>query len=239
MSKKTNLVLCIIISLMMFASCDKEHYITLSQSSTTMYHGQTQQVPAQCKDPINYSSNNEYVAIVSPSGMITAQYVGQAVIRLTSTNDNKTYNVKVAPKYNLYPEPNITFGETKSSVISKYGNPDGQTSNTIVYSNYSTKALYLIVSFDANNRVKYYGVVVSKDYTTELSNFLSERYKYVSYSDGVYLYMNALTTGAATMAVSYGTFSGYNNSWLVAYMSSPSKESDFKASASEMETYFQ
>lgn len=199
-----------------FAGCKKERLITLSTTSTTLHHGETFQIPAQCENPITYSSANEYHAKVSSSGLVTANYVGSTTISLLSEEDNKTFTVTVTPKSNLYPEPNIRFGETKSSVLSKYGDPDSSTDETIGYIEYSTNAPGLLVLFDENDCVKDYAVIVKTAFSSELGTFLSERYFFVGYSDGLAAYMNALTTEAATMAVGSKL---YNTSyWITLYM---------------------
>ncbi|MCR5659936.1 MAG: Ig-like domain-containing protein [Bacteroidales bacterium] len=196
--------------------CKKEKLITLSETSTTLHHGETYQISAQCENPITYSSANEYYAKVSSSGVITAQYVGRTTIALKSEEDAKTFTVTVAPKSNLYPEPNIRFGETKNSIISKFGTPDSSTDTSVGYIDYSTNAPGLLVMFDENDCVNDYAVIVKTAYSSELGTFLSERYYFIGYSDGLSAYMNALTTTSATMLVGSKL---YNVSyWITLYM---------------------
>jgi hypothetical protein len=196
--------------------CKKEKLITLSETLTTLHHGETYQISAQCEDSITYSSANEYYAKVSSSGVITAQYVGSTTIALRSEEDAKTFTVTVAPKSNLYPEPNIRFGETKNSIISKFGTPDSSTDTSVGYIDYSTNAPGLLVMFDENDCVKDYAVIVKTTYSSELGTFLSERYYFIGYSDGLSAYMNALTTTSATMLVGSKL---YNVSyWITLYM---------------------
>ena len=52
-----------------FTGCKKEKLITLTTTSTTLYHGETYQISAECENPITYSSANEYHAKVSSSGL--------------------------------------------------------------------------------------------------------------------------------------------------------------------------
>lgn len=200
----------------LFIGCNKEKLITLSTTSTTLYHGETYQISAECENPITYSSADDYYAKVSSAGLVTAQYVGSTKITLQSEDDTKTFTVTVAPKSSLYPEPNIRFGETKSSIISKFGTPDSSTDTSIGYVDYSTNAPGLLVVFDENNCVEDYAVIVKTAYSSELGTFLSERYYYVGYSDGLSVYMNALTTTSATMLVGSKL---YNISyWITLYM---------------------
>ena len=70
--------------------------------------------------------------------------------------------------------------------------------------------------FDENDCVEDYAVIVKTAYSSELGTFLSERYFFVGYSDGLSAYMNALTTSSATMLVGSEL---YNISyWMTLYM---------------------
>ena len=199
-----------------FTGCKKEKLITLTTTSTTLHHGETYQISAQCENPITYSSANEYHAKVSSSGVVTAQYVGSTTVTLQSEDDTKSFSVTIAPKSNLYPEPNIRFGETKSSIISRFGTPDSSTDTGVGYIDYSTSAPGLLVMFDENDCVEDYAVIVKTEYSSELGTFLSERYFFIGYSDGLTAYMNALTTSSATMMVGSKL---YNiNYWVTLYM---------------------
>ena len=187
-----------------------------------MHHGETYQIPAQCDNPITYTSVDEYHANVSASGLITAQYVGNTTIRLTSEDDTKTFSVTVISRSNLYPEPNIKVGDTRSTVISKLGQPDASTSDGIGYNNYSTKAPMLAVLFDANNRVKGYGIMVLSAYSSELSTFIRERYAYVTMNEGSPIFINSLTAAGATLLVSYEYYN--TNYWMVTYLPYSNKD---------------
>ena len=203
-----------------FMGCNKEKLITLSTTSTTLHHGETYQIPAECENPITYSSANQYHAKVSSSGLVTAQYVGKTTIRLESEDDSKTFTVTVSPKSQLYPEPNIRFGETKSSVISKYGTPT-TTNSGIGYNNYSTNAPILLVTLDGNDCVTGYALAVKSAYTSELADFLGERYATIGYDDDVSYYRNGLSASTSTMAVALTLYNV--NYWLVAYLPYDSK----------------
>ncbi|MBQ5958416.1 MAG: Ig-like domain-containing protein [Bacteroidales bacterium] len=67
-------------------SCNKEKLITLTESSATLHHGETYQINAECENPILFSSENEYHAKVSSSGLVTANYIGNTTITLQSEN---------------------------------------------------------------------------------------------------------------------------------------------------------
>jgi hypothetical protein len=79
----------------------------------------------------------------------------------------------------------------------------------------------LVVTLDNNNCVKAYGVGVKSTYTSELADFLGERYATIGYDGDVYYYRNGLSASSATMAVALQLQNV--NYWLVAYMPYDSK----------------
>lgn len=212
--RKLSFVLMVVLAIS-FMGCKKEKLITLSTTSTTLHHGETYQISAQCDNPISYTSANEYYAKVSSFGKITAQYVGKTTIRLASEEDNRVFTVTVAPEYNLYPEPDIRFGETKASIISKLGTPDATTGGGIGYNNYSNAAPILMVLLDNNDCVQGYSVFVKTNYTSTLSNFLGERYVFLGYGDDTFMYQNGLTESTATKYIASRYYN--TNYWWVVY----------------------
>ena len=212
---KKFIVFVMAISVFMFSSCNKPKLITLAQTSKTMHYGETYVIHAECENPISYSSNDEYHAKVTSSGKITAQYVGNTTIRLTSEDDTKTFSVVVEPEYNTYPEPRIKFGDTKSSVISKLGEPDYIDADGIGYTNYSSKAPILAILFDDNEKVESYGILVKTAFSSELASFLGERYVYVGETDDFLAFTNGLTAEKKTMFIGLELYNV--NYWMVAY----------------------
>lgn len=179
----------------------EEATITLETTSTTLKSGETFQIIAECENPITYSSENEYYATVSEDGLITAGFVGSTNITLESEFDTQTFEVTVEPVSDLYPEPEITIGESKDDIIERFGTPGDEDEEAIAYYNYSENSSMLLVAFDENNLVEYYAVVLGLDYTDQLDTFLGERYLFVNEEDGVKVYINALDVNEATLIV--------------------------------------
>ena len=196
--------------LISFVSCKKDNAtnktITLSTTSVTLHYEDVFQITAQCDSPITYTSNNPFHAEVTSSGLVTAKHVGTTTITLSSGDDSKTFTVIVSPRSNLYPEPDIDFGETKDIVLSKLGEPDvidtiwtsndtiWVTNEYIGYTNYSTNAPYLNINFDENNCVQEYSLYVYSPISTIITDFFLERYLYLDGYDGFYFYTNESTT---------------------------------------------
>ena len=196
--RKLSFVLMAVIAIS-FIGCKKK-MISVSSPSTsqlTMYHGDTRQITAESDYDIKYSSQNDYHATVSDNGLITAQYVGTTIIKVDSKYDSREITVTVSPRSKLYPGPNISIGETKSSIIERFGEPDADTGFGIGYNNYSTKAPMLIVLFDDNKKCIDFAVMVKEEYSSEIETFLSERYNFYY---GI-TYLDALDLAKATMKI--------------------------------------
>lgn len=179
----------------------EEALITLEETSTTMNSGDTYQINAECEFPITYTSEDEYVASVSEDGEVTANFVGTTNIMLETEGDSQAFEVTVAPVSELYPEPEIQFGESKEAIIERFGEPNAETEDAIGYGSYSENTTMLMVVFTEDDLVDYYAVILNVEYAEELDTFLGERYLYVNEEDGVKAYINALNENDATMYI--------------------------------------
>ena len=179
----------------------EEAMIMLDTTAATLNHGETYQINAECENPITYSTENEYVAMVSEDGLITANFVGSTIINLESEFDTKNFEVTVEPVSDLYPEPEIEFGESRESIIEKFGEPDAETEEAVGYFDYSENTTMMMVMFDEDDLVEYYVVIFDVDFSDELDTFLSERYLFAQEEEGIKVYINALDVNEATMFV--------------------------------------
>lgn len=218
-----------------FNSCDKDDadLISLSITEKTLNFEDEYQIEATSVSPITYSVENEYNAEVSETGLVTARFVGETNILLENAEDKKTFKVIVEPKYNLYPEPDVDFGDTKSSIIAQFGSDYIETSSVIGYSvigyiDYSSAAPIAMFTFDTNDKLTGYAIMVKSSYSTTLADFLLERYLIVSERDGIYMFLNELNTTTATMAIGLQLYD--ITYWMVKYIpiNSTTKSSKIK-----------
>lgn len=227
--------------LLLFQSCQEEDYLHIKSEScfVKLNHGDYHKIQAESLSNIAYQSENEYVAKMNDNyGTIRANYVGSTRIKLTNESGIENYvNVDVLPESKLYPEPNISFGDTKYNVKSKLGTPDQENTTAFFYTDYSEKAPYLLVMFEYG-QVSSYAVLVPYWYSSELVDvFLEERYKLVDYTDvsnGYYgmfgTYINALNISESTKAVSVSIYNdNYTDYYyMVAYLRNPnSRTTDY------------
>lgn len=224
-------VAIVLVSISLLSSCKKDSepdLITLSTTKKALYSQDEFQIDATSKGKITYLSEDDYVAEVTETGLVTANYVGKTNIKITNGEDSKKVEISVVPKSYLYPEPDVYFGESKQSVINKLGKSYVESDNIIGYSDYSYSAPKIMFSFDSSDKLESYYIMVKSAYSSELAEFLLERYKIISNKGGDYMFMNSLTTSGATKIVN---LSLYNLSyWMVTYIPNTTKSSQLKSS---------
>lgn len=189
----------------LFTSC-KKGTIEMSAESVTLNKGQEYSISATSDKPITYASLNDFHALVSDNGVVTANFVGKTNITLKTDKDSKSFAVNVAPVSNLYEEPELNFGMTKSAVIEKYGEPyyesheEGTDTYLYAYLTYNEKAPMFAILV-TNGHVEGYAVYVEYSEMVELATFIEERYNFVMEQDGIKVYVNALSLQNTTLLV--------------------------------------
>lgn len=227
---KKGLVFLAVVLPLVLAGCSKDDepdVISLEVSEKTLYSGDEYQIEATSKAPITYTVENEYHAEVTETGLVTARFVGETNVLLSNGEDTKNFKVIVKPKYNLYPEPDVKFGDSKSSIIAKFGTPDDETSSGIGYIDYSNAAPILMFLFDSNDKLDSYGVLVRSIYSSTLAEFLSERYMPIGEEDGDFFFINGLNPTTATMAIGLQLYD--ISYWIVMYMPMPNTSTSTKS----------
>jgi len=144
----------------------------LSQTSYTMYHEDTQNIKGSNVSDIVWSSENEFVATVK-NNVITGKYVGKTTVN--SATKNLTFSVEVKPKYKTYEEPSLNWGASKSDIKAKYGTPQSEATNSLLYQTSNPNAPIMLYVFE-NGKMSTCGVVCKVSTAYELGDFLVERY---------------------------------------------------------------
>lgn len=207
----------------------EEALIMLEETSATLHYGETYQINAECESPITYSSEDEYYASVSEEGLVTANFVGATTINLESEFDAQTFEVTIEPVSNLYPEPEIEIGESKESIIERFGEPFAETEETIGYQDYSDNTTMLMVLFDENDLVENYALILDVELEEELETFLSERYPFVQEMEGMKIYVNALNPEEASLIIGSQVYEDEEESFLMVVYGSNTSEPEEKS----------
>lgn len=205
---------------LVMSNCSKEersHNIELQTTSKTLFYEDEYKIVAESKDPITYTSSDEYHATVSKEGIITAGHVGETTIILNNSHDTKILNLYIKPRLVLYKDPFLKFGTPWWSVINELGEPDDQTYTSFAYNLNSDVAPLIMYTFDNYDNLEYVTVLVSSSRTDDLVDYLLERYIPVSISDLVFV--NALTADKTSMFVKLELYNSFY--WMIIYANYP------------------
>ena len=198
---------------MLLFGCKKDDNpgISFSASTLSLYAGETHQL-FQSSSDVNVTSNSDFVASVSPRGLVTANHIGVTEIR----SGGSVCNVTVEPHYTLYPDPRLDWGASKAAIKSKLGTPYSETSTSLLYQHTGTFVTGYMFTSDKLSGI---GVTVSTSYTSELALALKERYAIIQNSSSgsiAAMYANANTIEKATTII--GAQLQNVNFWTVLYM---------------------
>lgn len=209
---KNNLILFVLCLIVI--ACNNEepvdNTITVKANDLFMAPKQTYNLKATSIQKITYSSDNEFYAAVSDSGIVTAGKVGSTNIILNNGTDKKSIKITTVSSNNLYPDPVLEFGTSKSAIMAKLGTPSYQASNGayagIRYDNATTTTLGTIYYF-TDDKLDLVFTRVKSGYTSLLGSYLTDRFASVGQVDGSFLFVNALTSSKITIAVSLELYS--------------------------------
>ncbi len=182
-----------------------DNSIKVNQDQYVLHYKETAQInPITKATDVVYTSESEYVASVSESGLITAKRVGEANLHISNMVTCCHVTVKVEPLYNIYPEPthDINFGESKASVKSTFGsNPTEEQTAALVYRNYYKDYDYVFLFED--EALSAMGVLIpTPSLPDSFTDFLLERYQMVAFEDGESTFINQNRDLGVSMAPS-------------------------------------
>ncbi len=200
---------CFLVAVAALLSACGNGKIKIGTDSLVMHHAEQARIVAESKLPISYESENRFNATVDDSGVVTARCVGETRIRVSTDDDVRFVSVDVRPLHNLFTVPDIAFGESRESVVSKYGQPDQVTSGgVLVYNDYCMIGFKLMVTL-SDGAVSSYAVAVPSAFSSQLSDFLAERYVSVGAEDGVVYMVDGVSPESASLFILVTYSSGY------------------------------
>lgn len=212
-----------------FSSCSNDDDNELKYKNLTIVAGSTATIE-NGKD-ISWTSENEYIASVE-SNIVQAKRVGTTKI----VSDKGSFTVTVTPKYNLYEEPCMQWGCSKSVVKSFMKNYEelDETEDVILYEGRGMED-YIGYTFE-NSKLKTSSVYIPVAYMDELVDFISERYIYATKTDD---YVGFISVDMKTLAVVTATYLGSNYYYAVICGAAPDDLKQTSRSSDVSETIFE
>ncbi len=216
--------LAVMLSVCMFSSCscNDDAPISLSEKEVTLKVDATLQLKAT-EEVSKWSSENNFIASVSESGMVTANHVGETRIMAQGANGSAFCNVTIKPQYTYYIEPLCKEGVTKEDVKRcETRKLHTESADGLFYDGENSAVSAVAYKFDTNGKLNFVMLMLPHHYSTTLAsqliNFLLERYIPVADFDGIYSFINANKLNLANKIV-YMEVSpkGYNEYICITY----------------------
>lgn len=201
-------MMMLLITLFILPSCSKDDEPSINiPSSISVNVGSSYNLGVDG----DWSTSNDFVASVSDKGVVYGEHVGDCNI----TIGNKSCKVSVKGTINLYKDPIIDWGISKSEVISRWGNNYTEIGNAIGYYTDDLKAPILMYSFE-NGKLSNAVMTVSTDYTSTMVDFLLERYLPIGMSGYDFFFINNGTLQTSSTVIGVRLFNV--NYWEIIYM---------------------
>ena len=206
-------------SMVLFA-CDKvAPKLTVTPSDIVLYSEGSTQITTNATDA-SYLSQDEFYASVEPSGVVTANKVGNTEIIVNSSYGSASIPVTILPKYSLYPDIDGLVGKSLSEVTRVLGsNYEESKDGMIIYESPTSYCDYIGATF-SGGKCENLLAVVSTSHTSMLTKALIERYLVAGMQNDYYFFLNHDKDVLITLTV-------YTSKYLaVLYMENTSAKSD-------------
>lgn len=179
-----------------FAACSKDDTPSLSIKETEIsLNSKQEKLISVLPDASGciFESENKLIANVSADGKVTGVTVGTTYITVTNASQKFTSKCKVTvtPLYNLFKEPYMGFGATKSTIKANESRTLAiETSTGISFTGENSNISLVMYAFDSQGKMTSAGIAfpTSKMYTT--MDFLSERYIPIGYENGYGIFIS-------------------------------------------------
>lgn len=193
-------ILGLLLLVVMLASCGEETLVVRTPQHVYLASGEQLQIEVESSMKVTYSSTNDFHAVVDENGLVTARYVGDVQIRLSTPAVTEFILVSVIPQHTLYVEPYFEIGSTRYAVEKMYGKPYREDENCLVYQTPGVDATeYFYFCFDGSDNLVASVVTIKDGNEEELRKFLAERY--VTVNEQEWTYRNTLEVGEETAEI--------------------------------------
>ncbi|WP_372643368.1 hypothetical protein [Ancylomarina sp.] len=206
---KKILFIALIASLCFSCGEGEQVELSLKTKEISLYPNERVQISAISGYNMVFRSANDYQATVSVNGLVSAGKVGETIIELASNDRVVEIPVEVKGRFNLYPDPILDWGITRSDLLEIAGESDNSPSNSVVeYLDYSDQAPRLVYLFDANDALMCTLVDVIATYSDDLFLYMNERYVFSSEDEGLSVFTNAYKDEDASSLIGVFEFGG-------------------------------
>ena len=185
----------VIITFLCLACTKKEETFTIDQDEITLQHDGTIQLNVSPAQTCTWSTDDNTIATVSQTGLVTGVLIGDTKVSAKSLSDNSTVSciVHVTPRSTLYVEPYYIYGASISTIKSKEKRSLlSETSTGLIYEGENSNVVDIIYLFDTSGLTGADVMLTnSTSVAAEAVTFIEERYTYLGVSDNIIFYQDS------------------------------------------------
>lgn len=186
------LLFTLLLAPILFIGCkneeDTEQDISI-QSSAILYCADTLNIAVQAPNDYTIDYNSNYIDVIKKDNSlkVIAKYVGNVDLVIKTNGSQKTCNIDIKGKYNVYLEPLKLFGKTKQEI------KDAETrtlyselDNYLIYNGENHDIVYAAYNFDSTGMKATFS---THEYSSLLIPYqIKERYMPLFYQNSIYYY---------------------------------------------------
>jgi hypothetical protein len=193
-------IILTVFALILFFQCSKDETkktITIDQKNVAMFSGETTQLGLifSTEDlkgkTYQWTTSDINVATVSASGLVTGVRIGETFVTASTSDESLVDSAKITiqPKYNLYLEPYLAFGASAAIVKANETRVLLSEESGLAYLGENDNVVAVLYLFD-NDALTGAGVLLetTTDVTSNLMDFLLERYEALTFADEVFYF---------------------------------------------------
>lgn len=212
-------IVTLIIAIVTLCGCEKNNIGLKVNSQEVIMYSLDEHVITTDGTNVSFSSQNPYVAEVNETtGKITARHIGETLIDVFADQGTNQVKVTVWPKYNVIKDPFIEWGVSMSAIQKSCGAADEINDGDLYYFYGDEKdgdkhigTVYML----EDDRLNGIMVILNNKYYDDAALHLAERFQYIGYEDGMYVYMDAMKEEDVKTIISLFKTSGR---WIVMYI---------------------
>ena len=137
----------------------------------------------------HFKSNNCFVATVNDQGVVVCHHAGTCTITVATadTRFSTSCTIHVKPNNNLFSEPTLEFNLSKTEVKLKESNSTilYETATMLIYQGDKYPVQQVAYQFDENKKLVTSAIKLSANISSELTDFMIERYDYIPTAEKV------------------------------------------------------
>lgn len=165
------------------SSSKEEDPLVVSPASISMHYEDTKQLKAD--GATSWYSNDEFVAKVNSSGLVTGNHVGETEIVVSDGSRSAICKVTITPEYYLYDDPILQWGTSMSSIksLETHKRANSTSDNVLVYDySFGSKSCLMGYTFK-NGALQGVMAMLNVSMYADVAYYLLERFQPVAAGD--------------------------------------------------------